>query len=145
MATAVKPRVKVAPERKGTTKLWNISDWPATSVKPQSVMALGVTVHPGGSVEVDATLLEKAHKTNADIKAGLLFKGDKPPKEYLAAMGRKKRLKRPKKGAASHGEGATPVEAKAEAMPAPVVFEEAVEEPEEMGLPPEYVGEDDEE
>jgi hypothetical protein len=93
MATAVK--VKVAPERRDVSKVWNITDWPMTSVKPQLVMVLGVAVAPGKAIEVPNERLKNAHKTEADRKAGLLFVGDSPPQEYLQAMQRRKRLRLP--------------------------------------------------
>ena len=103
MATAVKPRVKVAPERRGLTKVWNISDWPATSVEPQLVMVLGVSLAPGKAVEVPADRLSKAHKTMKDRDAGLISIGAKPPAEYLQAMQRRKRVRLPKGMARAHG------------------------------------------
>lgn len=113
---ATKPQVKVAPERMGLTKVWNISDWPQTDIKMQTVMVLGTTVPPGRCVEVKEADLKKAHKTMKDRDAGLVYIGAQPPQAYLDAMGRRKRLKLPKGAARSRGptDGAKPGSKKAE-------------------------------
>lgn len=82
MATT-KRTIKVAPERLNLKKIWNISDWPAMSVTPQTLMVMGTTIPAGGCIEVPAERLVNAHKTEVDKKAGLLCVGD-PPVEYLA-------------------------------------------------------------
>lgn len=103
MAPITKPKVKVAPERQGLKKIWNISDWPVTSVEPQTVMVLGVSLPPGGAMEVPAERLKNAHKTLKDQASGLLHIGDKLPAAYLEWKGRTPRARIPKGAERAHG------------------------------------------
>jgi hypothetical protein len=96
-------KVKVAPERRGLKKVWNISDWGATSVEPQSVMVLGVSVAPGTCIEVPGDRLENAHKLMKSKAEGLLFIGDHPPAAYTAFKQRKPRVRLAPSVQRSHG------------------------------------------
>lgn len=88
-----KPEVVVAPERRGLTKVWNITDWPATKEVPRTVVVLGRAVPPGGAVEVPAADLRRAHKLMKERDRGVVFVGSAPPQEYLQSLGRRKRLR----------------------------------------------------
>lgn len=100
---ATKRKVKFAPERAKVTKVWNVSDWPATDVESQLLMVLGVSVAPGACIEVPDERLVNAHKTQKDKEAGLLYIGDQPPPAYLAFKRRKKHLRLPPGVKRAHG------------------------------------------
>lgn len=102
---AVKPQVKVAPEQRGETRIWNITDHPSTEIAPQSVMVLGRTLHPGRSMRVEESRLEKAYKVDKDVAAGLLFIGEQPPMDYQAFRS-VSRARLPRGVARAHGETA---------------------------------------
>lgn len=103
MAPVSKPKVKVAPERAGTTKIWNISDWSATSVSMQSVVVMGSTIPPGGVLAVPESVLKNAHKTWKARDAGLIHIGNEPPAGYQRDMARKQRLRVPGGAVRAHG------------------------------------------
>ncbi len=65
-------------------KVWNITDHPGTTHKPHQRSVLGRSVMPGHYVRVDDERLKGAKKTQVDIKAGLLYVGEKPPADYTA-------------------------------------------------------------
>jgi len=62
-------------------KVWNITGMPG-GPSARTLVLFGQSVRPGRYVKVDDGLLETAHKTKKDAKAGLVHIGDKLPKGY---------------------------------------------------------------
>lgn len=65
------------------TKVWNISDDPASDTPPVNTVVLGKLLKPGRSVAVDEAVLKRAHKLKRDEKAGIVYIGKAPPADYL--------------------------------------------------------------
>lgn len=95
------------------TKIWNITDAPASPVPAQSRMVLGRVIKPGRSLRVTKDRLVNAHKLMADVEAGLLYIGNVPPKAYVA-------VKRPPRAKLAAGVG------RARVLPGTVVPAEPV-------------------
>jgi hypothetical protein len=82
-----KQKMKVAPERRAMSKIWNVSDWPDVEAPPQILVVMGTAVPPGGVIEVPTDQLKNAHKTHKDVESGLLYVGSEPPVGYKAWKG----------------------------------------------------------
>jgi len=64
------------------TRIWNVTNNPATPVVPQNLLVLGKLLYPGKSMQVDEELLKTAHKIHKDEIGKLLYVGKEPP-SYL--------------------------------------------------------------
>lgn len=91
-------------------KVWNISDHPGTKDVPRVLMIMGNSVNPGRSTRVDDSALVNAHKLNRLIEAGLVYVGDRPPRDYQVKKTPPK-ADLPAKASRAHGEKAKPVAA----------------------------------
>jgi hypothetical protein len=64
------------------TRIWNVTNNPATPVVPQNLLVLGKLLYPGKSMQVDEEILKTAHKIRRDEIGKLLYVGKRPP-SYL--------------------------------------------------------------
>lgn len=65
-------------------RIWNITDGPNSTVKPQTMLVLGKILRPGRAVQVEMSRLEDAKKIQAEVAAGRLYIGHQPPEDYQA-------------------------------------------------------------
>lgn len=86
-------------------KIWNLTDDPRLDVPAHTRMVLGQKVDPGKYANVSDNALEGATKLQKEIDSGMLFVGEKPPQEYLAALDRARVKFRGKR---THQHGMTP-------------------------------------
>lgn len=99
------------------TRVWNISDHPATKVEARTVTIFGRPCAPGRYVLVSSEQLKNARKIEAEVAAKMLHVGDQPPEDYVRAKS-VPRAPFPKGAARAHGK--PPVEAISTEAPAVV-------------------------
>jgi hypothetical protein len=97
------------------TRVWNISDHPATKVVSRMITIFGQPCAPGRYVLVNDEQLKDAHKLDQDVAAKMLYVGDQPPADYVAA---KATPRAPFPKGASRAHGQAPLAAVSDAAPA---------------------------
>lgn len=85
------------------TRVWNVTDDPATDVDVQNVVCLGQLLMPGRSMQVEEENVVEDRKVQKDVADGYLYIGNEPP-AYLSVP----RVTLPKGTLRGHGEHALP-------------------------------------